>query len=334
MKARHTERFTVVGNHLAQHRELSATAIGLAVHIQSLPEGARVDIKSLASRFREGETRVAAALRELERHGYLVRSRHRTAAGRIVTRTVCHHRPGQGSGSTAGPRSGQVAGRQLGRGAGHRSGSASAPAPGCVPPPLPAPRRAPCAPARVARSGPATVVTPPVAVPPLGTPPDASPSDAARSGSAAPGAASAEAGTPAGVGAGRVPASPLPAPRTANLGRHRIAADLLIGLHRADPRLLLSERDVRRLTPAVAAWLERGAASETVRVALVTGLPDPLRHPAALLAHRLTALLPPPRAAAPPSAPRPDPLQNCDGCDRAYRAPTPGGRCRDCRTGA
>ncbi|NUK54487.1 hypothetical protein HRW14_30330 [Streptomyces lunaelactis] len=28
---RHTDRFTVVGNHLAQHKSLSATAIGLAV---------------------------------------------------------------------------------------------------------------------------------------------------------------------------------------------------------------------------------------------------------------------------------------------------------------
>ncbi len=34
----HTDRFTVVGNHLAQHPELSLAAIGLAVRIQSLPE--------------------------------------------------------------------------------------------------------------------------------------------------------------------------------------------------------------------------------------------------------------------------------------------------------
>ncbi|MFD9481340.1 hypothetical protein [Streptomyces nojiriensis] len=38
--ARHTARFTVIGNHLAQHAELSLLAIGLAVHIQSLPGGA------------------------------------------------------------------------------------------------------------------------------------------------------------------------------------------------------------------------------------------------------------------------------------------------------
>ncbi|TLQ45507.1 hypothetical protein FEF34_23080 [Streptomyces marianii] len=36
MTEAHTSGFTVVGNHLAQHRGLSCLAIGLAVHIQSL----------------------------------------------------------------------------------------------------------------------------------------------------------------------------------------------------------------------------------------------------------------------------------------------------------
>ncbi|MET7684058.1 helix-turn-helix domain-containing protein [Streptomyces sp. NPDC005423] len=92
--ARHTARFTVIGNHLAQHPELSGLAIGLGVHIQSLPAGARVDIKTLAARFPEGTTRIAAALRELEAHGYLRRERHRVPDGRIVTRTISCNQPG------------------------------------------------------------------------------------------------------------------------------------------------------------------------------------------------------------------------------------------------
>ncbi|MCO4695710.1 hypothetical protein LRR80_01761 [Streptomyces sp. RO-S4] len=68
---RHTTRFTVIGNHLTQHPELSLLAIGLGCHIQSLPTGTPADIKSLAARFKEGTTRIAAALRELETHGYL-----------------------------------------------------------------------------------------------------------------------------------------------------------------------------------------------------------------------------------------------------------------------
>ncbi|MEU3780256.1 helix-turn-helix domain-containing protein [Streptomyces sp900129855] len=92
--ARHTTRFTVIGNHLAQHQELSLLAIGLGVHIQSLPKGARVDIKTLTARFPEGATRIAAALRELETHGYLRRERSRIPGGRIITRTISCNRPG------------------------------------------------------------------------------------------------------------------------------------------------------------------------------------------------------------------------------------------------
>ncbi|MFF3907561.1 helix-turn-helix domain-containing protein [Streptomyces sp. NPDC001848] len=90
---RHTTRFTVVGNYLVQHPDLSLLAIGLGCHIQSLPKGARVDIKSLAARFPEGATRIAAALRELEAHGYLRRERHRVPGGRIVTRTISCNQP-------------------------------------------------------------------------------------------------------------------------------------------------------------------------------------------------------------------------------------------------
>ncbi|MEU6099491.1 helix-turn-helix domain-containing protein [Streptomyces flaveolus] len=90
---RHSTRFVVIGNHLVQHKELSLLAIGLGCHIQSLPAGAGADIKSLAARFPEGPTRIAAALRELEAHGYLRRERVRTSTGRIVTRTVSCNQP-------------------------------------------------------------------------------------------------------------------------------------------------------------------------------------------------------------------------------------------------
>ncbi|MFH8219891.1 helix-turn-helix domain-containing protein [Streptomyces sp. NPDC018057] len=270
---RHTTRFTVVGNHLAQHSVLSLTAIGLACHIQSLPSGARVDIKTLAARFPEGETRIAAALRELEAHGYLARIRERLPSGRMVTHTVSYNQPQP------------------------------------QPQPRPVQVRAPEAPA--APKPPKPPRTPPPA--PMDPPPPAP---------AAPEAA---------------PGPPLPAPLAPDLVRHRTATALLAGLHRHDPRLLLSERAVRRLAPAVAAWLERGAHPDAVRHALTANLPrDPLRHPAALLAHRLTELLPPPAPpvpAPPPSGAEaaPLPFHNCENCERAIRTPHPGAYCRDCR---
>jgi hypothetical protein len=248
---RHTTRFTVIGNHLAQHPELSGLAIGLAVYIQSLPTGARVDIKTLAARFPEGPTRIAAALRELETHGYLRRTRERTPGGRIVTRTVSCNQPGH-----------------------HGTGTAAD------------------TPSRPTRR-PTPAKRPPRKL---------------------------------------LPAVPRPAYPSPTL--LRTATDLLAGLRRHDPRLLLSATDAEHLAPGVAAWLERDLVPSAVQHALTADLPpEELRRPAALLAHRLAAQLPPPppfRAPAPPPDVR-HPLQNCEGCDHAFRSPAPG-RCRDCRS--
>ncbi|KRC95562.1 MULTISPECIES: hypothetical protein [unclassified Streptomyces] len=248
---RHTTRFTVIGNHLAQHRELSLLAIGLGVHIQSLPKGARVDIKALTARFPEGSTRIAAGLRELEAHGYLRRERSRVRGGRMVTRTVSCNQPGR-----HGPRP----------------------------------------------------------------------------------AADEHAATPAKPKKARGPRKPLPAvprpgyPAPALL---QAATDLLAGLRRYDSTLLLSACDTAHLAPGVAAWLERDVSPAVVRQALTADLPpEGVRRPAALLAHRLTALLPPPpsfRAPAAPPPPAPHEMRNCDGCDRGIRSPEPGARCRDCK---
>ncbi|MYW28910.1 hypothetical protein GT040_06390, partial [Streptomyces sp. SID2119] len=81
---------------------------------------------------------------------------------------------------------------------------------------------------------------------------------------------------------------------------------------------------------------ERDTHPDTIRHTLTNDLPQPLRHPAKLLKHRLTVLLPPPLPGADdlaaPARPRiaVTPFQTCDGCERAFRAPTPG-HCRDCR---
>ncbi|MCX4800803.1 helix-turn-helix domain-containing protein [Streptomyces sp. NBC_01214] len=205
--------------------ELSLLAIGLAVHIQSLPGGAPIDIRTLAARFPEGKTRIAGALRELEAHGYLRRTCERTSSGRVVTRTVSCNQPGR-SGATDEPQ--------------------------------PKPRR---------------------------------------------------------------PAPPVPQPAYRD-------PDLLAGLCRGDPRLLLSVADVEHRAPGVAAWLERDLPPSAVHHALTADLPaEPLHRPAAFLAHRLAAQLPPVppfRAPAAHPAVRRHPLQNCDLCDHAFRGPERG----------
>ncbi|MEU9448073.1 helix-turn-helix domain-containing protein [Streptomyces sp. NPDC048277] len=289
MAARHPEQFTVVGNHLAQHPEMSLTAIGLATHIQSLPEGTPVGIKALAAKFPEGETRIAAALRELEVHGYLARIKERTPSGHIVTRTISYNNP------RLNP---AVSGQ-----------SASPPGPRREPAPEPE-EPEPAAPAAETHA-----VTAPQ---PL----------------AAERISSAEVQHPSPTARSEPHHAPLPTPRIpvhASPYEHAATA-LLAALRADDPRLLLSARDIHRLTPALCAWLERAVDPAAVRRALTASLPQNLGNPAGLLAHRLTELLPPPLPAAtvgltPP--PRPAPFQTCDGCERAFRATEPG-LCRDC----
>ncbi|MFF9485854.1 helix-turn-helix domain-containing protein [Streptomyces sp. NPDC014676] len=250
---RHTARFTVIGNHLTQHPDLSLLAIGLACHIQSLPTGTPVDIKTLAARFPEGPTRIAAALNELEAHGYLRRIRERTPTGRLVTRTVSCNQPGR---RDAAPEASEK--------------------------PKPPARRA---------------ATAPQQEPPRRR---------------------------------ALPAVPKPAYTSPDL--LRAATDVLAGLRREDPRLLLSATDAEHLAPGVAAWLERDLPPTAVREALAAGLPlEPLVRPAAFLAHRLTAKLPPlpPYRAPEPPAPVRHPLRNCETCDHAYRGPDPH-HCQGC----
>ncbi|MEU4271316.1 helix-turn-helix domain-containing protein [Streptomyces sp. NPDC026092] len=300
VNVRHTTRYTVVGNHLAQHRELSLLAIGLAVHLQSLPTGASVGIKALAAWFPESELRIAGAMHELEDHGYLKRFNERLPNGRLAPRTISYNRPGaEPARERETPRGHELPPEQ-------EPPPDSEPPRDTEPPPDLQPHRD--------TAPPPDLQPPPPPEPPAWTEhrPEPAPSPA-------PG--------PVAVAVAPAPPTPPAAPPAPLAHAHRPAADVLAGLRVHEPRLLLAERDIHRLTPAVATWLERGAHPKAIVRTLAANLPDNLAHPAGLLAHRLTVLLPPPLPAAAQAA---DPLQNCDTCDRAFRAPEPG-HCRECR---
>ncbi|MFJ8012083.1 helix-turn-helix domain-containing protein [Streptomyces sp. NPDC096339] len=288
---KHTSHFTVIGNHLAQHRELSLTAIGLAVYIQSVPGGTRIGIKELDARFPEGEIRIASALRELEHHGYLSRTTEHLPGGRLITRTVSYNRPG------AVPEQEQP-----------RPTPPPTPTPPL--PPLPTPPRP-----RRRRTEPAAVAPAPEPEAEVRPEPEPEPEPPAEAAPAAPAPAPA----------------PVPAPSDVSPARRRAATELLARLRRVDHRLLLGERDIHRLAPGVESWLERGASADAVVCALTANLPAQPRNPAGLIAHRLSAQLPPllgPVHRAHDYVP-PDPFQTCPACDRAFRSPAPG-TCGDC----
>ncbi|MFB7291596.1 hypothetical protein [Actinacidiphila glaucinigra] len=107
----------------------------------------------------------------------------------------------------------------------------------------------------------------------------------------------------------------------------KAAEGVLTSLRVRDPRLLLSRRDIARLSPGVAAWLRLGAEPRRIAEALAADLPSALTHrPAGLLAYRLRAW-DPPAAAPPPRAAVP--WQACDSCERPFRGHAPA-TCREC----
>ncbi|MFJ9189811.1 hypothetical protein [Streptomyces globisporus] len=294
-----TDGYTIISNRLSQHRGLSLLAIGLGTHIQSLPDGRRVGVKALAAVFPESEVRIAAALRELEQHGFLRRTRERVGGGKLATRTESYNHPeaairGWGRERVAVPVPEAVPAPEVLPAVAAEPVTAAEPV--HVPAPVPEPVHV-AVPVPVPVPEPVSVPVDPVPVPRLVPTPTAP----------------------------RKPRLPLPAPQQPTEALCAAAADLLAGLRRTAPAFLLSEEDVRGLIPGVAAWLERGARPDAVRAAITEDPPVPLRHPAKLLRHRLAALLPPPLPAAVPVVP----LQNCDDCDRAFRSSVPG-CCRGC----
>lgn len=140
------------------------------------------------------------------------------------------------------------------------------------------------------------------------------------------------------------PATPTPAPPQPE--RPAALADIdpqvlavFASLHRVDRRLELSLPEAVRIAPGIGEWLAAGVDPVRIVSLLTERLPGRFHgRPAGILAYRLreTPLPLPPSAAAtatPSAGDRPTVvhhLQNCDGCDRAFRAAEPG-RCRDCR---
>ncbi|MCJ0873467.1 helix-turn-helix domain-containing protein [Streptomyces sp. AP-93] len=303
-----TGRFTVVSNDLIQHPEMSAVARMLGIYIQSLPAGTPIGIKDLVKQLPLGETSIANGLRELVAFGYLDRSLESLPGGRIVTRTVSFNHP----------RAALVVAAR--RGHGHVAPPAGHPS--VPPPPETEPVPEPAVPKEPEGAAAVGADVEPEAEPEAEPQPEspAEPAPAPRP----------EAESPAGAGV--APGIGLPAPlKPGDPGRRRVACEVLAELRRADPRLLLGEQDVRYLAGGVEAWLERGAGVEALVAVLSARLPEPLRNPAGLIAHRLTAQLPPPLvplARAQAFVP-PDPFVICTKCERAFRSPTPG-TCRGC----
>jgi hypothetical protein len=98
-----------------------------------------------------------------------------------------------------------------------------------------------------------------------------------------------------------------------------VCAALIARLSRVEPRLTVGTREMPKVAPLVADWLDRGATETQIRTVLTTGLPDDLRSPVALIIHRLKAKMPAGVSAAPKAVKVAS--AECDDCARPVRSP-------------
>ena len=75
--------YTVMPNHHLRNQELSLKAKGLLSQMLSLPDNWDYTLKGLSLINREKIDAIREAIRELERAGYIVRSRERDEKGRL-----------------------------------------------------------------------------------------------------------------------------------------------------------------------------------------------------------------------------------------------------------
>ena len=78
-----TRDYTVMSNHHLRNTELSLKAKGLLSLMLSLPENWDYTTKGLAAICKDGIDSISSCIRELEKHGYIIRERMRNDNGRL-----------------------------------------------------------------------------------------------------------------------------------------------------------------------------------------------------------------------------------------------------------
>ncbi|MFC8224634.1 MarR family transcriptional regulator [Streptomyces sp. NPDC057287] len=278
----------------------------VAGYIDHLPDGASMDVKSLAKQLPlYGQQAVGSALKALAAAGHLRRVRCLVGdLGQVrwVSRTFWSRTARDNEWWAATEVTTTVLAPSVA--AAPASGPVAAPSPARVPT---EPAQVPTEPAQVPTEDPAT--TAPVPAP--ADPP---------------------------VPAGSAPAVPRqwPPARVTVPAGHSPAYLALAHLGRVDSRLALSASDCAVLEPLAAAWFVRGVDAGYLTQALTAGLPAHVGSPVGLVRRRLTDKIPPHVLTTPappaPGAPVHRVMLECTKCGTPGRPEAlPDGLCRPCR---
>ncbi|WP_171166541.1 hypothetical protein [Streptomyces sp. I05A-00742] len=130
-----------------------------------------------------------------------------------------------------------------------------------------------------------------------------------------------------------VPApSPARHPRRTAPTRRSPAYEALASVGRTDPRMTLSAAECAALEPLAAEWLARRVSAQEIVRELTRGLPPGVHSPGAFARRRLVDKLPPEPVLEAAPAPVPRRIMECTDCRTpGPPAALPGGLCRVCR---
>ncbi|MFF3301355.1 MarR family transcriptional regulator [Streptomyces sp. NPDC002908] len=340
----------------------------IAGFIDRLPDGASMDVKSLAKQLPlYGQQAVGSALRALATAGHLRRVRclvGELGQVRWVSRTFWSRTardnewwaaievtpatapvaarpsaPARVAAPTPAPATAPAAAPPT------APATAAAPAPAAAPVAAPTPAPAPVAassPVAAAGPAPARTETPGLAPAPVEAPAETHDAPGAPEVLTALAPVPMEAATPP-VRPGPSSSEPVAPPAPRALPQQRIPAEpspaylALARLGRVDSRLTLSAADCAVLEARAAEWFARGVDADYLTQALTAGLPPRVDSPVGFVRRRLTDKIPPHVPAVPspppPGAPVHRVMLECAKCGAPGRPEAlPDGLCRPCRT--
>ena len=78
------EKYTVIDNDIVRDERLTLKTFGLLVKLLALPDNWEFSEKGLESIFKDGLASIRSGLQDLERYGYLKRTRTRDKNGRMA----------------------------------------------------------------------------------------------------------------------------------------------------------------------------------------------------------------------------------------------------------
>ncbi|MFZ3593931.1 hypothetical protein [Streptomyces sp. BH104] len=84
----HERGFVIIDNKAMQDPRISHTARGILAYALSMPDGAKINVRTLSDDFPQSRRAVSRAVEELRQFGYWVTTTHRTPATRRIHSTV------------------------------------------------------------------------------------------------------------------------------------------------------------------------------------------------------------------------------------------------------